>query len=301
MHYKKSLGLFALASSLLIAACGSNTATSPAAGSAATTAAADTESMPKMEHSTTTTGNTMQMGPHDTMAMDHGAPAAGLRLDVATTTFESTKSSDLSFAVVTRDGSTVNSYQVEQTKELHLVLVRSDLTGYQHVHPTRGADGTWTIPVTFSKGGSYRMVADFVPVIDGTATGRTSITADLMVSGAGSDTPLPPPSSTAKVDGYSVQLDGDLTSASESQLTYTIVDGGGQAVMLEPYLGAYGHLVAFSKADLAYTHIHPDSAEQANGVVHFVGQVASAGPHRLFLQFAAAGAVHTAEFTVNAT
>lgn len=302
MQHNKSLGVLALAASLLITACGSgNNATIPAAGSVVANPTKDTEPMTSMEHSTTTTRDTMQMSPNDTMAMDHPAPAVGLRLDVATTTYESTKSSDLSFTVVTQNGSTVNTYEVEQTKELHLVLVRSDLTGYQHLHPTRGADGTWTIPVTFPQGGSYRMVADFVPIIDGAATGRTAITADLTVSGAGADTPLPPPSTTAKVDSYIVELNGDLTSASESQLTFTIVDKGGQPVMLEPYLGAYGHLVAFNQSDLAYTHIHPNSAEQGNGVVRFLGQVAAAGPHRLFLQFAAAGAIRTAELTVNAT
>lgn len=65
-----------------------------------------------------------------------------------------------------------------------------------------------------------------------------------------------------------------------------------------PYLGAYGHLVAMAASDLAYTHIHPNSADQASGTMQFIGQV-SAGLHRLFLQFQTAGVVHTAEFTIN--
>ena len=56
----------------------------------------------------------------------------------------------------------------------------------------------------------------------------------------------------------------------------------GKAVVLEPYLGAYGHLVAFAQADLAYTHIHPNTADQNNGMLTFLGQVA-------------------AEFTINAS
>jgi hypothetical protein len=69
--------------------------------------------------------------------------------------------------------------------------------------------------------------------------------------------------------------------------------------MLEPYLGAFGHLVAFAASDLAYTHIHPSSARESHGVVTFTGHVAAPGLHRLFLQFSAAGKVHTAEFTVD--
>ena len=39
---------------------------------------------------------------------------------------------------------TVTAYDVEHEKELHLIVVRRDFTGFQHVHPTLGDDGTWT-------------------------------------------------------------------------------------------------------------------------------------------------------------
>ena len=208
---------------------------------------------------------------------------------------------DLSFKVVAADGSVVNAYAVEQTKELHLVLVRSDLSGYQHIHPARATDGTWSIPVTFAKGGKYRMVADFVPVIGGTATGRTAVTTDLMVTGASTDTPLPAVATATTVDGYSVTLAGDLTSSAETELAFTVTGAKGTPVVLEPYLGAFGHLVAFAKTDLAYTHIHPSSADKNGGTLVFLGEVSAPGVHRLFMQFAAGGTVHTAEFTINAT
>lgn len=70
--------------------------------------------------------------------------------------------------------------------------------------------------------------------------------------------------------------------------------------MLEPYLGAFGHLVAFAASDLAYTHIHPSSADQKNGSLTFIGQVTAPGLHRLFMQFSLAGMVHVAEFTIDA-
>ena len=37
------------------------------------------------------------------------------------------------------------TYDVEHEKQLHLIVVRRDLTGFQHVHPTLAADGTWTV------------------------------------------------------------------------------------------------------------------------------------------------------------
>ena len=120
------------------------------------------------------------------------------------------------------------------------------------------------------------------------------------MAGTGSDTPLPAAAANTTVDGYVVTIAGDLSASAESLLTFTVTNASGEATVLEPYLGAYGHLVAFAQSDLAYTHIHPTSADETMGTLTFVGQVAARGPHRLFMQFAAGGSVHTAEFTIDA-
>ena len=282
-----------------IAACGSSTPATPA--TTASTAASSMDpsmSMPTGTMSTDTMStDTMSTG----MEMGDTPPATGLTIDTSTKEFAPGAAADLNFKIIAANGSTINEYEVEQTKELHLILVRSDLTEYQHLHPIRAADGTWSIPVTFAKGGTYRMVADFVPVIDGAATGRTAVTTDLTVTGTGTDTPLPAPASTTTVDGYTVTIAGDLTAATESDLTFTVNDAAGRPVVLEPYLGAFGHLVAFAQSDLAYKHIHPSSAKDNDGILVFTGQVTTPGMHRLFMQFAAGGSVHTAEFTANAS
>ena len=75
---------------------------------------------------------------------------------------------------------------------------------------------------------------------------------------------------------------------------------------LQPYLGAYGHLVALRAGDLAYLHVHPDGVP-GDGVtapgpdVTFWATAPSAGAYRLFLDFQHNGVVRTAEFTVQAT
>jgi hypothetical protein len=292
MRLQLFIGAPVLAGSVLLAACGGmdHSATTGSSASNSTANITTATDMAGMDHGTGSMTD-----------MTDGAPAEGLKLSVPTTSFTSGKAADLTFRVLMADGTAVTAYEVEQTKELHLILVRMDLTGYQHIHPTRAADGTWSIPVTFINGGDYRMVADFVPVIDGTATGRTSITSDLTVTGSATDTALPAPSTTATVDGYAVKLNGTLSSKTESAMAFTITTASGAVTTLEPYLGAYGHLVAFANSDLAYTHVHPDSAGQAGGMIDFVGKVTAPGLHRLFLQFAAGGQVHTAEFTADAT
>ena len=55
----------------------------------------------------------------------------------------------------------ITDYDVEHTKRMHLIVVRHDLTGFQHLHPTMSDDGTWSTPVTLPDAGSYRVFADF--------------------------------------------------------------------------------------------------------------------------------------------
>jgi hypothetical protein len=72
---------------------------------------------------------------------------------------------------------------------------------------------------------------------------------------------------------------------------------------LEPYLAAYGHLVALREGDLAYLHVHSEGAPgdgrtPAGPEIVFTAQVPSPGSYRLFLDFRHGGRVHTAAFTV---
>ena len=60
------------------------------------------------------------------------------------------------------------------------------------------------------------------------------------------------------MDGYTVTLDGDLAPGQTSKLTLKVTKDGKPVTDLQPYLGAYGHLVALRAGDLAYLHVHPD-------------------------------------------
>ncbi len=74
---------------------------------------------------------------------------------------------------------------------------------------------------------------------------------------------------------------------------------------LQPYLAAYGHLVALRQGDLAYLHVHPDGAPgdgrtKAGPAIVFHTTAPSDGTYRLFLDFKHGGVVRTAEFTLTA-
>ena len=205
---------------------------------------------------------------------------------------------DFTFRIIGPDGAPVTEFDVEHDKRMHLIVVRRDTTGFQHVHPEMDADGTWRVPLNLPTGGSYRAFADFTPA-DGEGT---TLGVDLAAPGAFE--PLThEPTRTAIVDGYEVQLAGELTPGRASPLTLTVRKDGQPVTDLQPYLAAYGHLVALREGDLAYLHVHPegspgDGRTTAGPDIQFVAEVPSAGTYRLFLDFQHGGVVRTAEFTV---
>ena len=207
----------------------------------------------------------------------------------------------VAFRVLGPDGAPVTDYTQDHGEDLHLVAVRADLSGYQHVHPDRAPDGTWRVPLTLTPG-TWRLVADTTPAA---ADEDLALTADLQVAGTYDPQPLPGPAPVAEVDGYTVVLTGELTAGAESELTFSVSRDGRPVVDLQPYLGAYGHLVALREGDLEYLHVHPvEDAHVAPAPgphVAFAATAPSAGTHRLFLDFRHGDAVHTAAFTVQVT
>jgi len=210
-----------------------------------------------------------------------GAGAYAIRLDPFT-------SGSLSFRITGSGGRTVTGFTPVHEKPLHLIVVRRDLSGFQHLHPVMDADGTWRVPVALTDGGPWRAYADF------TATGgaATVLAADLDVAGVPHAEPLPAPATTAVVDGYTVRLD------QHDGVTFRIELDGRPVTDLEPYLGAAGHLVAIAQQDLAYLHVHPKAPATAGPDVAFAVEGAGSGTHRLYFQFQHRGTVRTAEFTV---
>ncbi|MQY05210.1 hypothetical protein [Actinomadura macrotermitis] len=223
----------------------------------------------------------------------------GYTLSPKTTTVKAGEPTDFRFAINGPDGKPVTRFEPLHGKRLHLIVARRDLSGFQHLHPAEGADGTWTIPLTLRDPGAYRFFTDIKP-----AGAKKQLTLGADVTAPGDYTPaaLPQAGQVAKVDGYEVKLDGALVPGRSSKLTLTVSKDGSPVTDLEPYLEAYGHLVALRDGDLAYLHVHPDG-EPGDGRtkpgpgITFYAEVPSPGAYRLYLDFQHKGKVRTAEFT----
>lgn len=206
---------------------------------------------------------------------------------------------EFAFRITGPDGAPVTRYDVAHDRRMHLIVARRDLSGFRHVHPELAADGTWRVASPLAGPGVWRAFADFTP------TGGEPLTlgVDVTVPGPLTARPLPAPATTATVDGYTVTLTGTPEPGRTSRLTLTVSRAGRPVTDLQPYLGAYGHLVALRQGDLAYLHVHPEGAPDdgrtpAGPAVTFAAEVPSAGAYRLYLDFRHGDAVHTAEFTV---
>lgn len=227
-----------------------------------------------------------------------GVAENGLRLEVADPEFVRGAAEQLRFRIVDDAGRPLTEFDLAHTKRMHVIVVRRDLTGFQHLHPEMAADGTWSVPVRLPQAGTYRLFADF------TKQGEASTLADdLRVDGDAdlSDLPAPATRALSEPGGYEVAVDGagghsGAHAGEESTLRFTISRDGEPAV-LQPYLGAGGHLVALREGDLAFLHVHPTGDAGKDGSIEFEATFPTAGSYRLFLQFKVGGELQTVAFT----
>ncbi|KAA1421505.1 hypothetical protein F0U44_04230 [Nocardioides humilatus] len=232
-------------------------------------------------------------------ADDHGAhdghgdhdetptPAGAYQLVVADTLLAPGRRR-VAFTIYGETGKPLTAYDVQHEKELHLIAVRADLAEFRHVHPTRDTTtGEWSVPVALSAG-PWRIYADFVPAggEQTVLTGDVSVSGDYTPAAVGSDRLV------SRVAGYQVGLE-----TTDGMVTARVTRGGRDVTDLEPYLGAYGHLVVIRAGDLAYLHVHPEDGAPGPEVA-FHSELADAGTYRLFLDFKHGGKVHTADFTL---
>ena len=256
-----------------------------------------------------TTGSHSGHGPHGSSHASAAVPGVtsaqgGYLLSPVPVPHAVDRTGTLSFQILAADGKPVTRFATSHEKQLHLIVVRTDGTQFRHVHPTMDTDGRWSLPWNWAAAGTYRVYTDFVLETDGAAE---PITLTRTVDVAGQFTPAAPaPTNTATVSGYRVELTGDVTAGSSSELTFAVSRDGEPITNLEPYLGAFGHLIALREGDLAFLHVHPEGDEPAAGEVSgpaigFAAEMPTPGRYLLYLDFKVDGKVHSAPFVVDTT
>ncbi|WP_416840384.1 hypothetical protein [Haloferax sp. DFSO52] len=207
--------------------------------------------------------------------------ASGLQFDPSETRFAPGTTNDWTFRIVRTDGTTVTEFEEAHGERSHLIVIRRDLTHFQHRHPTLEPDGTWRVEqFTLPEPGAYRVFVDVV--VDGHPE---TLGFDVFAPGTWEVQARPGSTRTAITGAYEVTLSPDeIPVRQRSRLTFEVKRDGAPVSTLGEYLGARGHLVALREGDLAYLHVHPEATAPDSGRVEFSAQFPTAGRYRLFFQ-----------------
>lgn len=204
----------------------------------------------------------------------------------------------------TKSRALVRDFDIAHTKPFHLLMVSKDLSWYAHEHPEQQPDGTFQHQQSFPAGGLYYLYADVAPRNAGSQILMTSI----KVNGpTRPPVPLVPSGNTMTVSNMKAVLGGAarLPIGKGAQVTFQLTDTGtGDAVTdLEPYLGAYGHLIIIHADGQTVVHSHPAEdkagiAQSKRGIVMFNARIPKPGIYKIWGQFQRAGSVITIPFVI---
>jgi Cu+-exporting ATPase len=239
---------------------------------------------------------------------------AGVHTDILTPAMiRAGEPAHLVYRLERSDGQPLTDVVLSHEQPIHLVAMRDDLTGFQHIHPQpTGAPGEFAIDVVFPAPGRYVLNSEFK---------RRGALRDiefrqyLSVEGTPERVELREDRSAKVVDGVRVELHGAALVGQTSELEFAFSDPvtGAPVDDLQPYLAAAGHVIVASEKLYTIEHGHGE-AEDASGhevwplpgtrfgpEIGFHHRFAAPGLYKLWGQFQTAdGQVITADFVVRA-
>lgn len=254
-----------------------------------------------------TTENGNQTKPNASATADHAtdehiAKLAGSRVDLKGKNSLKPGALELSFKLYGEDGHPFgpDDLKIEHEKKMHLLLVRDDMTRFQHLHP-EFVNSSWTVKATITDQGVYQMYVDIAPIEEEASVLRVPLT----IGGETLNPKSPEPIAdwSAQDGGYSAKLsiDQPLKTKETKQWTFAVTKNGQTVTNLKPYLGAYGHVVELRHNDADdFFHVHPVTENHPkDGKVIFEGTFPTKGRYTLYAQFNLPEGVKTFPITVD--
>ena len=188
--------------------------------------------------------------------------ANGLTLALDRTELPRGEPATLSFRILDAEGRAVRDFEVEQDKRMHLIVVRRDTQGFQHLHPQHGSQRALEHPGHPARGRQLprlrRLPARRREVHARRRPRRRWPGRLAAAARRRRERPHRRAATRSSVSGAGSR------AGSESELAFA-VSRNGEPVRTEPYLGAGGHLVALRAGDLGYLHTHPTGRHRRRG------------------------------------
>jgi hypothetical protein len=217
----------------------------------------------------------------------------------------------------------IRSYDVDQTKLLHLILVRDDFSSFQHVHPAL-AKGHFTIDVALDAGHRYYVFSDSKPSNHPQQVFRYTLQSGEPPHHV--DTTVWAHATQTLAGPYHVSVSTvHLRAGRNANVKVNVTKNGRVATDLHPYLGAAAHAVFINTASLSYVHVHPMTAgqfeqmedtsgmhgmsmehtglapnEKVTGRMYLMVPALKPGLYKLWLQFQGGSQLYVAPFTIAA-
>ncbi len=252
--------------------------------------------------------NPSSTDPHAGHAMPTPQPSAGtavdagdrLRLDGA----DSLSPGDVTFrfTLFGTNGRPLaeDGLSIVHDKRVHLLLVRDDLSQFQHLHP-EFRSGKWIAQTSITEPGMYQLYADISPIGEPPVVLRLPVRIGTGSSDPAFPTPNPFLEATAQGIRANLAPNPAFQAGTSTELTFRLTKDGAPLTRIDPYLSAFGHVVILKHDDpTQFLHVHPlTTAAPANGEVRFGTTFPSAGRYTLFAQFNAEGTVRTFPITVD--
>ena len=196
---------------------------------------------------------------------------------------------------------------VTHTERVHLLLVDSTLSDYQHTHPRHTqVPGEYSFTFTPRRPGPYRVWADLRPQ----PMGLQEYSATVIQGLPGPRGPVDRSATNrVTVDGFTFELlvPQERVRFARPNLVRLRVTGpdGSPCRRLEPFMSAYAHLVGFYEEGRGVVHVHPkgpaihDRTARGGPELEFQFYTTQRGFLRFFAQVQIEGTSHFAPFGVH--
>lgn len=177
-----------------------------------------------------------------------------------------------------KSGEPIQDFAIVHDKKMHLIVVKKDLTWFNHIHPEYDGNGVFTVKETLPSAGTYKIYVDLMPeggtgevlqhefATDGQSPQpvEVNLTPDKMKGAWMTKKVIAHPESMPNATGgatYEVALmpmPTPVVAGEDMMLHFQVRDAQGNPIKdLQPYLGAMGHAVILSKDSKEYLHSHP--------------------------------------------
>lgn len=202
-------------------------------------------------------------------------------------------------------GAIVKDFEIIHERLFHTFLISFDLADFAHEHPEPRADGSFLLPVKFRRAVPYRLVADFYPRA-GTPQFLTATVFPRHATLPGVPALAASPAGPRQGANLAIELvtePAEPIAGLETLLFFRLTPPDD----LEPYLGAWGHLLMASDDLVDLAHEHPLYVDGVPPTelrapwprrIQFNHIFARARTYRLWLQVKRAGVLNTVHFDV---